>query len=554
MVEPGHRVGAARLFEDAGVGVLEARGRERADPHHPVAVVGGLGLVEEPGGEAGLRELVEQFIGRRVLREAPRGRVGVQSEEREDPVAHVDLVALVEQEVDPRVAHEPIDDRVEVADRVLLPVFGRPAPLILLHGFTRHPDHLLPLFFHLLDEPDLRARAHEVVLGVGGREVGVALEVVGEEAHAAFEGHELGREGQQFRLERRHLLRDGADEAVGVCAVVVEAEVDLREVLLVLERGRCAEADRIAEVVEHRARHHGVEVDDRLRLAGLGVHEDVVELRVVVRDAQGQIALGQRIDEARVLRRPRGEELDLVVHAGRTADRVLFDRPFEGGVARGGAVEVGDHLDEFRCVEVGEELLEAPEGPPGVAEDFGALDPAVAHRVFDEQVDAEGFLGIGEEGLALAGRHEGEGLLAALAKVIRDEADVADESGRIGEDVRVHRLEDVAALARRHEEGRVDVPVPVGLDRDDLALEREPLSGPGQIVSTDAHHASPLSSFCIRFGVRVTPSPHHRSSQLDSPAPSETAMSIRASSCAPSAPPTRPDPRMRASCGSSESL
>ena len=52
--------------------------------------------------------------------------------------------------------------------------------------------------FHVLDEFELVAAAVEVVAIPVGFEIEIPFEVIGEEAEAGFEGHELGGEGEEI--------------------------------------------------------------------------------------------------------------------------------------------------------------------------------------------------------------------------------------------------------------------------------------------------------------------------------------------------------------------
>ena len=74
----------------------------------------------------------------------------------------------------------------------------------------------------------------------------------------------------------------------------LEAHFHSGQIALVLRGGRRAEADGVAEVIEAGAGHDRIEVDDAQGLARLCVEQNVIELRVVVRDAQRQLACLQR--------------------------------------------------------------------------------------------------------------------------------------------------------------------------------------------------------------------------------------------------------------------
>ena len=60
--------------------------------------------------------------------------------------------------------------------------------------------HLVPVFFHSLNQLHLGAEADQIVFGVSGLEVHVALQIVGQEAHTALNGHHLCAFGEKRDL------------------------------------------------------------------------------------------------------------------------------------------------------------------------------------------------------------------------------------------------------------------------------------------------------------------------------------------------------------------
>ena len=69
-------------------------------------------------------------------------------------------------------------------------------------------------------------------------------------------------------------------------------EVDPSNVRFVLRRCVTDEADCVSEVVYGYTGHDGVEVDDNKRTAGNAVKKDIVALRVVVSNADWEVAGG----------------------------------------------------------------------------------------------------------------------------------------------------------------------------------------------------------------------------------------------------------------------
>ncbi len=114
--------------------------------------------------------------------------------------------------------------------------------------------------------------------------------------------------------------------------------------------GRAAghRTDHVAEVEERRTRHDRVEVDDAQGLAGRRVEEDVAQLGVVVHDALGHLAAGQRIEQQRRDLGVLADERDLLGHRPRPPGRVAVDSVFEAGEASRRVVKAGDRLFQSR--------------------------------------------------------------------------------------------------------------------------------------------------------------------------------------------------------------
>ena len=101
----------------------------------------------------------------------------------------------------------------------------------------------------MLHHFELRAAAVEVVVFAVDAEILVAVEVVGEEADAALEGHELGGKGQVVHFRGGEEIPRRGQVAVGQPVEQLQADADAGQVALVLRGGAGADPDRVAEVV-----------------------------------------------------------------------------------------------------------------------------------------------------------------------------------------------------------------------------------------------------------------------------------------------------------------
>ena len=160
-------------------------------------------------------------------------------------------------------------------------------------------------------------RAYEVVVGVFYLVIGVAVDVVHQEAQDLFVGDIARRERQVVDLRRGQLFRPLREIALGVCAEHVERHAHARKIAVVLLARVGVGADGVAEVVQRRGVHHRVEVDGAQHLALL-VEEDVVDFRVVVGHARGDRAVLDLRPEPEHLAAPRLDPADLlrqILHA-----------------------------------------------------------------------------------------------------------------------------------------------------------------------------------------------------------------------------------------------
>ena len=96
------------------------------------------------------------------------------------------------------------------------------------------------------------------------------------------------------------------------------------EIRFVLRSGAGAETDGIPEIIHCKARHDSVQVDDADGFAGFIVDHDVVQLGVVVGDAQGNLFLFQETVENACQILVGEDEFDFPLNAGRPAADIIF--------------------------------------------------------------------------------------------------------------------------------------------------------------------------------------------------------------------------------------
>ena len=317
-------------------------------------------------------------------------------------------------------------------------------------------------------------------------EVGVAGEVVRQEADADGHGDEAGGEGE--------LLLFAGREELGAAAVTarkglehIHARIDLGEVLLILGRVGRGGAAHIAEVIERQARHHRVQVDHADAATGLVVQHHVVELGVVVRHALGDLALLATLQQTAEGVGARHDEVDLGLDVLGAVEGVLLDGGLERLVALHGVVEVGDRLMEAGVGEVRHHVLEAGEGLAHQFRLLRALDLVVGGSALDKDVHTPPVaIGVVIDRLAILGEDERQGAtgdvrLALGAQLLGNVAGHAQNvllhGLRLGKDVMVDALKQIVHLRAAHRIGEligvIDVPAAIGAPAHKVAVNLE---------------------------------------------------------------------------------
>ena len=152
-------------------------------------------------------------------------------------------------------------------------------------------------FFHFgsvcldaLQQLELVASPDKVVVGVLYFIIGVAVDVVGEEAYSLHVGEQRCGIRQVFDFHRGEKSFGARQVAFGECLEYLHVKLNAVNIGVVLGELVGTGAQEVAEVAEYEARHHGVEVNDAEYVAVVVKHH-VVHLGVAVADSFGQLAL-----------------------------------------------------------------------------------------------------------------------------------------------------------------------------------------------------------------------------------------------------------------------
>ena len=318
-------------------------------------------------------------------------------------------------------------------------------------------------------------------------EIGIAGDMIRQEAHTAFQRHHLGGKGQHPDLRRRQPVAALLQKASGVLLEQIQITGDQGEIPLILGGGIGAETDAVAEIIQGETGHDGVQIDDADRAAGNVVQHDVVELGVVVRHPQGQLAGGQHIHQHPHVRLTRPDEGDFLRCLRRPAGGVFRHGGFKIPIPGSGIVKVGDRFVQGGGGIVRQQPLKAAEGTAGIIEMLRFGGGLIGDGVFDEDKCAPiAAVGRGVIGLSGFGGNQGQAFPVGIAAVRRhhpaqiggDIHHVLHQGGHVLEDVVVHPLENIAAAGRvfplaENAVGIVDVAAAVGLGVDGFTLQGE---------------------------------------------------------------------------------
>ena len=271
--------------------------------------------------------------------------------------------------------------------------------------FANEGFHARSGFFDALQQADLVAGALEVVCGVRGLVVRVAVQIVGEETHALHVGEECRGVGQIFDFDLGEEVACAFEVTAGEGFEDVETERDVIEVRIVLARGVGGRAEEVAEVGEDERGHHSVEVDDAKHVA-VAVEEDVVHLRVAVANALGEFAVAEEAFALGHFLLAAADFVEQGFHGGfvDTAGFVVGHSVVELLNAELDVVEILDRLAELRG-EVGKHRLELGEG---FTDNGGILHAhaALGGGVGDEHHHAPLLLTVVVVVFAIVGGHE----------------------------------------------------------------------------------------------------------------------------------------------------
>ena len=300
--------------------------------------------------------------------------------------------------------------------------------------------------------------------------------MVGQKPDAA-----LHRHGFCAQREKRQLfggqIRAGTDISARKNAETLKAHLDPGKIALVLRRCRSTVADGVAEIVEARAGHHGVQIHNAKRLSRLCIQKDVIELGVIMRNAERYLPGGKSVLDRCHLRFSRESKIDFRPHDRGAARSVAFDRFAEKAVAVGCIVEIRDGFVQLFCRKVREELRKRAKTDGGLIEILVRVRLLEADRPAHIIIYAPVFVRITDAGRAVLcpdERHDTARIVRFGTQKLRHRGNVVQKSLHVAESAVVDPLQNIPAsgIGCREESG-VDMPAAVVFTGDRRPVQPE---------------------------------------------------------------------------------
>ena len=270
--------------------------------------------------------------------------------------------------------------------------------------------------------------------------------------------------------------------------------------LLVLQGRAGRGPDDVAKIIERAAGHDRIQVHHAHGFAGRVVEHHVVELGVVVGDALGQ---ARRLQDPGHRSAVQGE-LNLRPGKPGAVGRVRGDGGFQFGKAPRGVVEVWNGVVQSRSRQIGQQLLEPPEGSGRLKGLLRKFHRIVGPGVLEEDISAPiAAVRAAVPRAPVPGRDQCQAAPAIIrlirdlmADVLRHALDVLHQRRRGLEHLRVNPLQDVsderATLVEDGAIGVVNMTAAVRAGIEELPVDLELPRDRAQVVAQVAGFRMPL--------------------------------------------------------------
>ena len=214
-----------------------------------------------------------------------------------------------------------------------------------------------------------------------------------------------------------------------------------------------AKPDGIPEIIGSQSGHHRIQVDHTQRAPCLCVEQDIVQLGVIVRNAQAKDAASDLVCQDAAHTAPHPDLLDLFCNVSYPSGCVQADSVFKPPVSLRRVVKVRNRLDQAGGVKVPEIVLEMTKCFSGCRKQLRCIGDLIAQRIADIMNESPDFTAsVPDIWFPVLCRQHGQGLpgrIAAFLKdcllqILRDLPDILRHILRMDEDIAVDPLKDIA--------------------------------------------------------------------------------------------------------------
>ena len=233
---------------------------------------------------------------------------------------------------------------------------------------------------------------------------------------------------------------------------------------------------KLTETVHKHGACIGIQINHAQRLHRRCVQDHVVQLGIVVRYAQGDFALSQRIHQPSGTRLARQGKINFTLNARRAAQRVALNRRVQRLKTARGIMKMRDGFTQQAGVKIAQLHLKLTESRAAllkirrIARRLQAK--AALHKLHQAIAIA---LIVAAEERAVSRRHQGEHMAvvqALAAQMAGDQINVSHQELRIRKNGCIDALQDI--IMRRisgYMIGGIDMPFAIGLTAQDTAFQ-----------------------------------------------------------------------------------
>ena len=275
-------------------------------------------------------------------------------------------------------------------------------------------------------------------------EVSVPTNIVSQESHSDGQGCQSGRLRQQPHFKGGHVLPQTLHVTFQESLVQVQVQPDPGGIRLVLNGVHSGRPHQVAEVIEKRTRHAGIQVHHADRLPGVPIEQYVIDLGIEVNHPLRQQVVFERSRNDGTEGLSLQDKIDffrsLVQFSGSVSRDRLFQLPHPGGSVE----KVGDRGCQAGRPKILEPSYEAGKDATGFegvssvgaeVEDLSVVDVTERPPVSPVAIDP----GV----VPVSGRDQSDQLFSGSgveSQMLCDMSDVPHESGNVGEHILVESL------------------------------------------------------------------------------------------------------------------